>query len=65
MQELLEFSLAHQAQLTADGDLFGSEEDDCAGVEAADALPAPRSPALLGLAVPAGDVTLPVRPSLG
>lgn len=27
-QELLEFTLAHQSQLTADGDLFGYDEED-------------------------------------
>lgn len=66
MQELLEFSLAHQAQLAADGDLFGCEEDECCGAMAADSesLAALGSPGVVGLAAAAGDAALTAAPSL-
>ncbi|KAL4458185.1 hypothetical protein ABPG75_013050 [Micractinium tetrahymenae] len=61
LQELLEFSLAHQAQLAADGDLFDYEEDECGGVVAAEseALAVAGSPSPAGLAVAAGEAALP------
>ena len=31
MQELLEFTLVHQAQLAGDGELFGYDDDECGG----------------------------------
>jgi len=43
MQELLEFSLAHQSQLAADGDLFGY--DSCDGMDEEEALAAAQAEA--------------------
>lgn len=64
LQELLEFSLAHQAQLAADGDLFGCEEDECGDAAAAGIVAAPGGPAVVGLAAAVRDAALPAASSL-
>lgn len=50
MQELLEFTLAHQSQLAADGDLFGYDDccDELQAVELADEGEQPLMPAAAG-----------------